>query len=193
MRRKKTHAELPLLLPFVPGQASNGEFVPRARTPQHIEAEARALEMAEHIAWKRGIDRRHFLQSAGGIAVTLAAINLAGCDSGDKKTLPPGVTAGATYDVPTDADPDAVCAKLDGDEFIFDVQTHHVDPMGPWVKESPASAAFFRRFLPGDPSCSEADHLDCLSRYYYAHDIFLESDTSIAVLSDTPSSGPAIS
>ena len=187
VRRKKTHAELPLLLPFIPGQASNGEFVPRARTPQHIEAEARALEMAEHIAWKRGIDRRRFLQSAGGIAVTLAAINIAGCDGGDKKTLPPGVTAGATYDVPADADPDAVCAKLDGDEFIFDVQTHHVDPMGPWVKESPATAAFFRQYLPGDPSCSEADHLDCLSRYYYAHDIFLESDTSIAVLSDTPS------
>ncbi len=188
MREKKTDPELPLLLPFRPGQASNGEFVPRARTRHHLEAETRALEMAEQIAWKRGIDRRRFLQGAGGIAVTLAAINLAGCDDGDKTTLPPGVTAGATYEVPVDADPDAVCAKLEGDEFIFDVQTHHVDPDGPWVKESPATAQFFARFLGGDPACAEADKLDCLSRFYYAHDIFLESDTTMAVLSDTPSS-----
>ncbi len=188
MRKKKTDPEIPIMLPFVPGQASNGEFVPRARTRQHLEAEALAHEMAEDIAWRRGIDRRQFLQGAGGLAVTLAAINLVGCDDGDKKALPPGVTAGATYDVPTNPDPDAVCAKLEGDEFIFDVQTHHVDPDGPWVKESPATAQFFAQFLGGDPSCTEPDKLDCISRFYYAHDIFLESDTTMAVLSDTPSS-----
>jgi predicted TIM-barrel fold metal-dependent hydrolase len=54
------------------------------------------------------------------------------------------------------------------------------------VQESPATAAFFRNFLNGDPSCSEPEQLDCLSRYYYTHDIFISSDTSIAVLSDTP-------
>jgi predicted TIM-barrel fold metal-dependent hydrolase len=184
MREKKTDPELPTLLPFTPGQASNGEFVPRAPTRQHLAAGALALEMGEQIAHAQGVDRRRFLMGMGGIAVTLTAINLVGCDSKDKKTLPPGVTAGATYEVPPDGDPSA-CAELTGDEFIFDVQTHHVDPQGPWVNESPATANFFRAFR---PDCTEADKLDCLSRYYYAHDIFLESDTSIAVLSDTPSS-----
>jgi hypothetical protein len=187
MRRKKTDHELPILLPFVPGQASNGEFIPRVPSRENQHAAWLAHEMAERVAHRQGIDRRRFLQGMGGIAVTLAAINLAGCDDGDKKNLPPGATAGATYDVPADADPTAVCEKMEGDEFIFDVQTHHVDPQGPWVKESPATAQFFRQFLGGDAACSEADKLDCLSRYYYAHDIFLESDTSIAVLSDTPS------
>src|SRR6478672_9913348 len=106
MRSKKTDPEVPIMLPFIPGQASNGEFVPRARTSQHLAAEALAHEMADDIAWRRGVHRRQFLQGAGGLAVTLAAINLVGCDDGDKKTLPPGVTAGATYDVPTSADPD---------------------------------------------------------------------------------------
>jgi len=184
MRVKKTDPELPLALPFVPGQASNGEFVPAARTREHLHAEALAHEMAEEIARRRGIDRRRFLQSTAGIAVTLAAINIAGCGGGSKKG---GETPGATYDVPADGDEHAACEKLEGDEFIFDVQTHHVDPEGPWVRESPATAEFFRRFLGGDPSCSEADRLDCLSRYHYAHDIFLESDTTLAVLSDTPS------
>ena len=188
MREKKTDPELPLLLPFTPGQASNGEFVPRERTRLHLAAEAKALEMGEEIAGRRGVDRRRFLMGMGGIAVTLAAINTVGCDSKDKKTLPGGVTAGATYDVPADAEPGAMCEKMEGDEFIFDVQTHHVDPHGPWVNESPATANFFRAFR---PDCAEADKLDCLSRYYYAHDIFIESDTSIAVLSDTPSSSDA--
>ncbi|MEX2245970.1 MAG: amidohydrolase family protein [Dehalococcoidia bacterium] len=186
MRRRKTDPELPVLLPFTPGQASNGEFVPKARSRKHLEAEALALEMADDIARRRGIDRRRFLMGMGGIAVTLSAINLVGCDDDDARDLPPGVAAGATFAVPTDADPDAVCDQLEGDEFIFDVQTHHVDPEGPWVQESPASAQFFRAFLGGDPSCLEGDKLDCMSRFYYAHDIFLESDTTIAVLSDTP-------
>jgi predicted TIM-barrel fold metal-dependent hydrolase len=187
VRRKKTDPELPVLLPFVPGQASNGEFVPKERSPANLRAEALAHEMAERIARKQGVDRRRFLQSMGGIAVTLAAINAAGCDDDEKGDLPDGVDAGGTFEVPDDGDPDAVCEQLDGHEFIFDVQTHHVDPEGPWVNESPASAGFFRQFLSGDPECSEADRLDCLSRFYYAHDIFLESETSIAVLSDTPS------
>ena len=188
MRRKKTDPELPVMLPFTPGQASNGEFVPKERTRTHLAAEALAHEMADDITAKRGVDRRRFLMGMGGMAVTLAAINLAGCDDGDKKSLPTGVTSGGTYAVPTDADPDAVCKALEGDEFIFDVQTHHVDPEGPWVNESPATAGFFRTYLSGDPACNESDKLQCLSRYHYAHDIFLESDTSIAVLSDTPSS-----
>jgi predicted TIM-barrel fold metal-dependent hydrolase len=186
MRAKKTDRELPILLPFVPGQASNGEFVPKERTRAHLKAEALAHEMAERIAKKQGVDRRRFLMSASGMAVTLAAINMVGCDDEDTRDLPEGVDSGGTFNTPADADPDAVCEMLEGDEFIFDVQTHHVDPEGPWVNESPATAGAFRLY-PGDPSCNEADRLDCLSRYYYAHDIFLESDTSIAVLSDTPS------
>jgi hypothetical protein len=188
MREKKTDREQPILLPFLPGQASNGEFVPRERSRSHRRAEALAHEMAETIARRRGVDRRRFLMSAGGLAVTLAAINIVGCDDDD---APAGDTPGGTFAVPTDADPDAVCEMLEGDEFIFDVQTHHVDPEGPWVNESPVTAGAFRAFQ-GDPSCSEADKLDCLSRYYYAHDIFVSSDTSLAVLSDTPSNSDSI-
>jgi predicted TIM-barrel fold metal-dependent hydrolase len=182
MREKKTDPELPHLLPFDPGQASNGEFVPRARTTTHRAATALARETAERIARQQGVDRRRFLMSTAGIAVTLGAINLVGCDDDDKRDLPPGVPSGGVYAVPQDADPDA-CRALEGDEFIFDVQTHHVDPKGGWVSLSPAGARFFRMLR---PNCSEAERLDCLSRYYYAHDIFLESDTTLAVLSDTP-------
>jgi predicted TIM-barrel fold metal-dependent hydrolase len=183
MREKKTDPELPVQLPFEPGQASNGEFVPLEQTPTHRAAAALAHEAGERLARKQGLDRRRFLMSTAGIAVTLSAINLVGCDDGDKKGLPPGVESGGVYNVPADADPDA-CRALEGDEFIFDVQTHHVDPRGEWVSLNPRGAEYFRMFR---RDCSEAEKLDCLSRYYYAHDIFLESDTTLAVLSDTPS------
>jgi predicted TIM-barrel fold metal-dependent hydrolase len=183
VRRRKLDPELPLLLPFVPGQASNGEFIPAPQTPAQRAAAALSFEMGEDVARRQGVDRRRFLQSLGGIAVTLSAINLVGCDERDRQSLPPGVQSGGSYDVPATADPEEVCRRLGGDEFIFDVQTHHIDPKGRWAQISPSAAAFFRSFRPG---CAEADKLDCLSRYYYAHDIFLESDTAVAVLSDIP-------
>jgi predicted TIM-barrel fold metal-dependent hydrolase len=183
MHRLQQTFEPPLELPFTPGQASNGEFVPRARTRTHRAAAALAHELADQIAHKQSIDRRRFLMSAGGLAATLAAINLVGCAPEDRDGLPRDVPSGGTYAVPTDADPDAVRAMLDGDEFIFDVQTHHVDPRGAWVHADPPGARVFRALRSG---CPEADPTDCLGRYYYAHDIFLESDTSMAVLSVTP-------
>lgn len=79
MREKKTDPELPILLPFQPGPASNGEYVPPDPTRAHLQMAAVALERAEVIAGKRRIDRRRFLMGMGGLAVTLGAVNLVAC------------------------------------------------------------------------------------------------------------------
>ena len=63
--------DLPPLLPFQPGPASNGEFVPFDPSPHHLRMAALAQERAEAIAHKQGIDRRAFLLGLGGLAVTL--------------------------------------------------------------------------------------------------------------------------
>ena len=42
MRAKKTDPELPVVLPFTPGQASNGEYIP-LETPDTVLAFARRL------------------------------------------------------------------------------------------------------------------------------------------------------
>jgi len=177
MREKKTDPELPVLLPFRPGIVSNGEFLPPEPNRRHRRAAQIALERAEAIARSRGVDRRRFLLGMGGLAVTLGALNLAACgDDGDEQP-------GGRFEVPTDADPDAVCAMLEGDEFIFDIQTHHVTAEGPWRENNAGMEAFIRQIHPG---CDEADIVECASRYHYLQDIFLESDTTVAVLSDTP-------
>ena len=66
MRQKKTDPELPVLLPFQPGPASNGEYVPPQRSLAHERMAAIALERAEEIASRRRIDRRRFLEHAPG-------------------------------------------------------------------------------------------------------------------------------
>ncbi|MCI0857045.1 MAG: hypothetical protein J4N98_10160, partial [Chloroflexi bacterium] len=172
MREKKTDPELPILLPFQPGIVSNGEFVPPEPTEAHRRIAHVAMERGTEIARKKGIDRRRFLMGMGGMAVTLSAINLIACDQEDEP--------GAHFETPTGIDDDAVCEMLDGDEFIFDIQTHHVN-----LSTDPGRG-LARLFQPLNPGCSD-DDLECFSRYGYLRDIFLESDTTVAVLSDTPS------
>ncbi len=177
MRARKTDPELPILLPFQPGIVSNGEFVPPEPTPAHRRIAAIALERAEEIARKRRIDRRRFLMGMGGLAVTLGAVNLVACGSDD------GEPPCGTFETPEDGDPDAVCDLLEGDEFIFDIQTHHVTPDGPWRETNPGVQFLLQTTHPG---CGEEDIVECASRSFYLKDIFLESDTTVAVLSDTP-------
>src|SRR3989304_9814963 len=115
----------------------------------------------------------------------MGAVNLVACSDGAREgaRAPEGPPAGGRYDGPEDAEPEAVCEKLTGDEFILDVQPHHVNPEGPWVENNPGLAVFLGLLR---PDCGEAERLNCLSLYYYTKDIFLESDTTMAVLSDLP-------
>jgi hypothetical protein len=175
MRAKKTDHELPILLPFQPGPASNGEYVPADPSPDHLRMAALALERGTEIARRRRIDRRRFLAGMGGLAVTLGAINTVACGSDGRP--------GGRYEVPEDGDDDAVCALLEGEEFIFDIQTHHVTTSGPWRETNPGMEAFINAIHPG---CGESDKVECASRYSYIKDIFLDADTTVAVLSDTP-------
>jgi hypothetical protein len=83
----------------------------------------------------------------------------------------------------------AACEEaLAGDEFIFDVHTHHVVPDGPWRENARRIASMVAGLVPD--GCTEADPYRCLDRTAYLHDMFLASDTTIALLSDVPNSGP---
>jgi hypothetical protein len=90
--------------------------------------------------------------------------------------------------VPHSDDVPACVEALSGDEFIFDVHTHHVMPERPWVQNAPATVGLVEGMLP--PDCTAGDPLECVNRAAYLHSIFLASDTTVALLSDVPSSGP---
>jgi predicted TIM-barrel fold metal-dependent hydrolase len=165
----------PLPLTFDP--VSNGEILPPPRTAADLEAERRVRRLAERHAARLGVSRRTFLTGACGMAATLATINQVYGSSGGSYAITPEMLF----------EPEAARALLAGGEFIFDVQSHHVMPDGSWKDKNPLAAQLFRGFhqLFGKGR-NVKDPLQGLSRYYYTKEIFLDSDTTVSVLSAQP-------
>jgi uncharacterized protein len=182
-----------LRLPVALGPVSNGEFLPAPAGSGHVRLAQAARERATAAAAALSMDRRLFLQTAGGMAALLATINLAAC-TGQGSPRQPRATrrsaAGGSYSVPP---PEQLpeCEALLGSrgEFIFDVHTHHVMPSLPWRSTAPATLRLVLDMVP--PDCAAANPLTCLDRAAYVHDMFLASDTTVALLSDLPATGPS--
>jgi uncharacterized protein len=170
------HARLPIKL----DATSNGEYAPIALDAVERQANAQALAATEHAAKRLGMSRRDYLVSACGAAATLSAFDAVFAAAGRH---------GGRYRVDADAafEPQLAQAAVGGNEFIFDVQLHHVNPEGAWRKNNPAWEAGLRG-LPNASAanCNESDALRCLSRERLLKDVFLDSDTSMAVLSHVP-------
>ncbi len=175
-------------LPLLPGPVSNGEFLPPPASRRHRMVVEETLARADELSRRLHVDRRSFLQSAGGVAALLSVLDLSAC-SGPGRTSARS-TPGGRYRVPPPADLHA-CAQALGSqsEFIFDGHTHHVMPADPWTHEAPETVALVLGMLPA--GCSDANPLDCVNRAAYVHDVFVASDTTVALLSDVPNSGSA--
>jgi predicted TIM-barrel fold metal-dependent hydrolase len=176
LQSRRSEPEPAIEPPLYLGSYSNGEYF-------HVESEhdrrfrQLALERADQQARILGMDRRSFLASAMGMASSLAVANaLSGCD--DKS----GNGASLSGDAGVNAE--AACTALDtSKDFIFDVQTHHINPLGPWRETNQR----FRLFVTGSPQARCAlDGISCFSVQHYIEQIFLNSDTKIAVLSLVP-------
>ncbi|MEX0709290.1 MAG: amidohydrolase family protein [Woeseia sp.] len=175
-------------LPIKLDSTSNGEYAPIALDKCGIEANRVARDRAWQNARRRDLDRRTFLMSSCGAATTLLAFNEVHALAG---------RTGGTYAVAADAAMDEALAaeQLGGNEFIFDVQGHFVDPNGAWVRDNPGRASGFRSLEKA--SCELADgpgpnaHLACLGPDEFIKDVFLDSDTDMMVLSFVPSSREA--
>lgn len=169
--RKSTPDE-PVRLPIKIDSTTNGEYWPRPLAPRLAGAIERATANALANARRLGLSRREYLQSTCAAATALLAIDALGCDGGK-------------YNVPQEAPLDRAAANsvLHGEELIFDVQTHHVstdraiaNPKRPdivdWLKRLP------RDHCPGARSVAA-----CYSDDVFLREVFLDSDTDLAVLS----------
>jgi uncharacterized protein len=184
-------------LPVGVTPATNGEYVPDAPTRHALDVEASALARADEVARSVGMDRRRFLQTAGGVAAVLATIDLAACSSSARTTTPPTTTTarsttsrpGGSFAVPPAPEIEACEHALGGpDQFVVDVHTHHVMPDGPWTKNAPDTVQLVLGMV---AACGASNQLECANRAMYLHDLFFASDTTVAMLSDVPNSGPA--
>ena len=112
-------------LPIKVDSTSNGEHFPVPLTTEQILANKHAHERVSEFAKRLGLSRRQFLKSSAGAAATLLAFNEAYAQRG---------ATGGYYDIPGDAafDMQLAQATVGGNEFIFDVQNHVVDPNAGW-------------------------------------------------------------
>ncbi len=197
-RRRDDDPDGDTRLPLGVTAATNGEYVPDPPTRHDLDVQSAALARIDDDARAAGMDRRRFLRSAGGVAAVLATIDLAAaCGGSSRGASPPTSSAaapstakgpGGSYTVPTARDVEACEHALAGNgQFVVDVHTHHVTPDGPWTKNAPETVQLVLGML---PACAAENELECGSRAAYLHDLFLASDTTVAMVSDVPGSGP---
>jgi uncharacterized protein len=174
-------ADADLDLPIKLGPCSNGEYVPRPLGDVEREAIRRTREAAETHARRLGMDRRAFLRSVGGAAVMLAT--LSACH--DESRQADGKAPGGRYRIPKEApsEPEAANGALGGNEFILDVQTHFLE-----YDATHQAGGSFATLFP-QARCGAADPLGCFSIEQYLEELFLRSDTSMAVISAVPIPG----
>jgi uncharacterized protein len=173
-----------LRLPVKLDSTSNGEFEPVPLEPQHEYANRLALESATLNAKRLGLSRREFLVSASGAATSLLAMNAAYAAVGNNGGF-------FALDAAAGLDGDAAAAALEGREFIFDVQGHFVNPTGAWTRQLPEGARPLSSFSTQGCAAAELpgplDRLQCFGPDAFLRDVFLDSDTSLMVLSFVPS------
>jgi predicted TIM-barrel fold metal-dependent hydrolase len=175
VRKCDLDAQIEALSPIPTVISSNEEFIPPPQTPQQKEFEARLDDLSAKQAEALGVSRRDFLRSGAGMAAALLALNQ---------------VFGECYEVSAEEvkDPKAFEEKRPKKQFVFDIQTHHVDISRKWydtTKEGKAVRSFFTMLRPGAKSTDHA--LELLNRAHYVKELFGDSDTVMAVISGVPS------
>jgi uncharacterized protein len=164
------------MLPPIPARiASNEEFVPPPQSAEQKQYEARLAQITERTAKQQGRSRREFLRSGSGMAAALFALNQ---------------VFGDCYDVEAAEveDPQAFEEKWPKDQFVFDVQTHHVDVAHKWYDETETGKGIRNFFLMLRKEAKSMEQaVELLNRAHYVKEVFGDSDTVMAVISGVPS------
>jgi uncharacterized protein len=172
-------AEHALASPVPTQIVSNGEFNPLPQTHQQQQVEGQIKALADKHAVKLGMDRRHFLRTSCGMAAAFVAMNH---------------VFGNLFDV---SEAEAAAPERAADrakslqgQFIFDDQTHFVQDK--FEQKGLLGLAVFAAEH-WNPALTNKEKTDLY--YYkfenYVRQIFLNSDTSVALLSGAPFDDPS--
>jgi predicted TIM-barrel fold metal-dependent hydrolase len=157
--------------PFPTAPVSNMEWCPLPLTPKQRLVGRLIEEETTARAKRHGMTRAQFLRTAAATATAFMVMNkVYGLDqSGDAAAMP---VRRAHCD-----DPDAARELLDTDEFIMDVQQHHVD----LDRFGNSSTFCFLQFLPSNLPCPES-----IGQLNYIKEVFVDSHTNVGVISGLP-------
>jgi predicted TIM-barrel fold metal-dependent hydrolase len=173
-RRRTAPAECTLpRLPIPTQVVSNGEHVPRGQSRDQQRVERALIEAAERDGAKLGMSRRDFLRTGCGMAAAFLAMNS---------------VYGSLFDVGAAeaADPDLAAGRAAGlrSQFVFDVQNHFVRDDFAW-EGILALGEYAKRWNP--VLAAEGITMQRYKFENYVKEVFLDSDTTIALLSAAPS------
>jgi predicted TIM-barrel fold metal-dependent hydrolase len=157
---------------------SNGEFTPTKQTEQQKNVEIRIKQLADELGKKQGLSRRQFLTSASGMAAAFLAMN---------EVFGPLFMVNQAEA----AEPERAMARVNSlqNQFIFDDQTHfvHDEFNHDGLLNIPRFAADHWEAGLTKDQLSLSD----LKFQNYIQQVFLNSDTKIALLSGAPFDDPS--
>jgi predicted TIM-barrel fold metal-dependent hydrolase len=168
---------------------SNEEFTPIGQTADQARVEQTAAALVKLTAARRGLTRRDFLKTTGGMAGALLAMN---------------TVFGRFFDIGEAElfEPEAFAEQLGAPYFVFDVQTHYVgsqyDPTDAEAKRKGAvskqALLSLRRHIREAGLNPKLRHeqgtIDDLSWEHFVKEVFLDSETAIGLISTPPGPYP---
>ena len=165
----KIHTPIPTQI------VSSDEFYPDPQNTKQREVENRLLAMADDLGGKQGLDRRRFFQTAAGMAASFVAMN--------EVYGPLFEVSKAEAATPAMAQERAAAFK---DQFIMDMHTH-------FLRDDTRNMNFVNmRAAVGKAGWNKtlAEKEQTIADLKYANyikEMFLDSDTKIALISSAPS------
>lgn len=126
----------------------------------------------------------------GGAGRSGSSGSVSGTSGGSGMGGTPGSGGSGGYNIPPEATMNCEMAEdiLNGKkEFIFDIQTHHIEMEGMWRMTDPGAGDTLASYFQQYNGCMEPDLKKCIDAQRYLELIFLNSDTTMAVLSGYPS------
>ena len=170
--------ELDTETPIPTQMISNGEFTPHPQTAQQKQVEERIAELADTHGKKQGLDRRGFLRTAAGMSAAFVAMNQ---------------VFGPIFNVSeaeaADRDMAEARARHLAGQFILDDQTHMVHDG--FMQEGLLGLGLFAAENWNPVLQNEELTLAYYKFDNYMRQIFVNSDTKIALLSGAPFDDPA--
>ncbi|HET9868318.1 MAG TPA: hypothetical protein VFQ06_13550, partial [Nitrospira sp.] len=168
---------------------SNEEFTPWPRTPEQALVEEALARTSREAAVRLGMTRRHFLKTTGGMAAALLALNS---------------VFGRFFEVfgAELFEPAAFAEQQGASYFVFDVQTHYVSTSyDPSDAEARRRGAVSKEALLGlrrrardtglNPRlAADRGTIDDLSWQNFVKEVFLDSETSVGLISTPPGPYP---
>jgi predicted TIM-barrel fold metal-dependent hydrolase len=170
---------LPHRTPIPTQVVSSDEYFPSPQNEKQRQVEARLLAMADELGNRQGMDRRRFFQTAAGMAASFIVMN---------------EVYGPIFDAtPAEAaTPELAQARADAlkDQLIMDMHTH-------FLRDDTRITTFLdMRKAVGRAGWNreleqKEQTLEDLKFANYIKEIFLDSDTKIALISSAPSDIPS--